>query len=72
MFHLHISLFGGSGDGREDAKLGDGQILELLKQWGPFVLALFGIKLPPLPWGGGPFVPPPADPTSGTKLTVQK
>lgn len=37
------------GPVKEEVKLGDGKILELLIKYGPFILALFGIRVPPLP-----------------------
>ncbi|HEY1188512.1 MAG TPA: hypothetical protein VGE74_12745 [Gemmata sp.] len=46
--HFHVNL-GGAGDGREEVKLGDGQLLKTLIQWAPFIAGLFGVKLPPLP-----------------------
>lgn len=52
MFQVHFNLNVG-GEALEKVKLGDGQ---LLKKWGPLVLAIlraFGVPAPPLPFPAG-------------------
>ncbi len=49
MLHLHLNVNLGGGDGRQFTALGDGTLIKLALKWGPFIAALFGVKLPPLP-----------------------
>ncbi len=57
--HLHVHIHTGAevGPVREEVKLGDGKLLNLLLTWGPVIAQLFGLHLPPLPTAEAPREP---------------
>lgn len=49
MFTVNFHYHAPADSGVSSQAIGDGQLLKLLLTYGPLILALFGIKVPPIP-----------------------